>query len=191
MKLKVVADSVKDIPFLADTGPESIVKFFIAAKKVYDLKLVTDFELISLLVGRTSGRVAQILGTHLNTNSDWGMVRSEVIDYFLPPRVKERFLAVYVLDRFQSSSENLNDYIIAVVAAADVLGFEGPESRLVHRMVQNLHPQVKAHLMFCTKPESVQDLFALATTVAKAMAVEEQRKSQPSTARREGAALRG
>jgi hypothetical protein len=107
--------------------------------------------------------------------------------YFLSNIIQlNKTASTYVLDRFQSSSEKVNDYIIAVVAAAEVLGYEGPESRLVHRMVQNLHPQVKVHLMFCTKPESVQDLFALVTTVAEAMAVEEQRKPQPSTARREG-----
>jgi hypothetical protein len=37
---------------------------------------------------------------------------------------------------------------------------------------------VKAHLVFQNRPESVSDLFALATTVVEAVAVEEQRKRQ-------------
>jgi hypothetical protein len=75
-----------------------------AVKGVYDLNLVTDFEFISLLVSRTSGRITQILGAHLSTNPNWGMVRSEIVYNFLPPRVKERFLASHILDRFQSSA---------------------------------------------------------------------------------------
>jgi cell division protein FtsI/penicillin-binding protein 2 len=42
-------------------------------------------------------------------------------------------------------------------------------------MLQNIHPRIKAHLLFASKPEYVQDLFSLAATVAEAVAVEEQR----------------
>jgi hypothetical protein len=78
---------------------------------------------------------------------------------------------------------------MAMVAAADILGLEGPESRLVRRMLQNLHPRIKARLVFVTKLESVKDLFTLATTVAEAVAVEELRKSM-TTATRQGEASR-
>lgn len=187
MKIKLVVDALKNVPFLADTDPENVLKFLMAVKGVYDLHLVTDFELISLLVARTSGRTTSILGAHLNSTRDWGMVRSEIVNTFLPPRVKERYLSLYVLDRFQSPSEDINGYIMAVVAAAEILGFEGGESRLVHRIIQNLHPRVKGHLLFTARPESVKDLYALATTVAEGMAVEEQRKSLAATSRSGGA----
>jgi hypothetical protein len=169
---------MKIIPFLADTDPENILKFFMAVKRVYVLNLVTDFEFISLLASRTSERITQILGAHLSTNPNCGMVRSEIVNNFLPPRVKERFLASYVLD--------LNSYIMAAAAVADILGSDGPESRLVHRILQNLHPRVKAHLLLATKPESVQDLFSLATTVAESVAVKEQRKSLTTVTRKRG-----
>jgi hypothetical protein len=75
----------------------------------------------------------------------------------------------------------MNIYIMSVVAAADILGFVGSESQLVHRMLQNMHPRVRSHMLFASKPESVHDMFALATTVAEAVAVEEQRKLQLAT----------
>jgi hypothetical protein len=175
-KLKLVTDLIKNIPLLVDTDPEKILIFLIRVKEVFDLKLVTDVEFISLLISRTSGRITQILGAHLGTTQNWGLVRSEIISTFLPPRVKERFLASYILERFQSSSEDLNNFVMSVVAAADILGFEGSESQLVHRMLQNIHPRIKSYLLFATKPESVRDLFSLATTVAEGVAVEEQRK---------------
>jgi hypothetical protein len=142
---------------------------------------------MALLVSRTSGRIMQILGAHLGTTEDWGMVQSEVISIFLPPRVKERFLTLYVLDPFQSLGEDLNTYIMSVVAAADILGFVGSESQLVHRMMQNLHPTVKSYLLFETRPESIRDLFSLATTVAEAVAVEEQRRRLAAPVRQNGA----
>jgi hypothetical protein len=74
--------------------------------------------------------------------------------------------------------------------AADVLGFERAESRLVYRILESLHPQVKAHLMFATKQESAKDLFTLVTTEAEAIAVEEQSKSL-TTATRWGGVLSG
>jgi hypothetical protein len=43
---------------------------------------------------------------------------------------------------------------MSVVAAADILGYEVPESVIVHRMVQNLHPNVLYQLVFASKPES-------------------------------------
>jgi hypothetical protein len=175
-KLKLVTDLIKNIPLLVDTDPEKILKFLIRVKEVFDLKLVTDVEFISLLISRASGRITQILGAHLGTTQNWGLVRSEIISTFLPPRVKERFLASYILERFQSSSEDLNSYVMSVVPAADILGFEGSESELVHRMLQNIHPRIKSYLLFATKPESVRDLFSLATTVAEGVAAEEQRK---------------
>jgi hypothetical protein len=146
---------------------------------------------MALLVSRTSGRIVQILGAHLGTTEDWGMVQSEIISTFLPPRVKERFLASYVLDWFQSSGEDLNIYIMSVVAAADILGFVGSESQLVHQMVQNLHPTVKSYFLFDTKPGSIRDLFSLATTVAEAVTTEDQRKRLTAPVRQNGAPCRG
>jgi hypothetical protein len=93
--------------------------------------------------------------------------------------VKERFLASHVLERFQSSSEDLNSYVMSVVAAADILGFSGTEGQLVQRMLQNLHPRVKSYLLLANRPESIQDLFLLA---AEAVAVEDQRKRATATA---------
>jgi hypothetical protein len=61
-------------------------------------------------------------------------------------------------------------------AGAEILAYTGSESQLVDRMVQNLHPKVKSYLLFASRPESVRDLFLLATTVAETVAVEEQRK---------------
>ena len=103
-------------------------------------------------------------------------VQSEIISTFLPPRVKEQFLASHVLDRFQAQTEDFTAYVMSVVGAASILGFSGTEEQLVQRMVQNLHPRVKSHCMFQNRPQSVQDLYSLTTTVAEAEAVEEQRK---------------
>jgi hypothetical protein len=66
-KLNLVSDLVKNVPLLTNTDPEKVLKFLIRVSEVYDLKLVTDNEFMSLLVSRTSGRVMQILGAHLGT----------------------------------------------------------------------------------------------------------------------------
>jgi hypothetical protein len=180
-KINLVSDLIKNIPLLTDTDPERILKFSIRVSEVHDLKLVSDPVFLSLLVSRKSGRVTQIVGAHLGTTQNWGVVRSLIISTFLPPLLKENFLTSYVLDHFQASSEILNSYIMSVVAAADILGFEGSESQLVHRMLQNMHPRIKSYLLFASKPESVRDLFSLATTVAEAVAVEDQRKLSTAT----------
>jgi hypothetical protein len=104
------------------------------------------------------------------------MVQSEIISTFLPARVKEQFLAAYVLERFQAPGEEVTNYVMSVVAAANILGFAGSQEHLVRRMVQNMHSTVKAHFVFESWPESVRDLFTLATTVTEAVAVEEQWK---------------
>lgn len=87
VKLNLVSDLFKNIPLLSDTDPENILKFLIRVSEVYDLKLVSESEFLSLLVSRTSGRVMQILGAHLGTTSHWGMVRAQIISTFLPARV--------------------------------------------------------------------------------------------------------
>jgi hypothetical protein len=181
-KLKLVSDLLNNIQVLADADPERVLKFFIQVSGVYDLKLVTDLEFTCLLVDRTSGRIMQMLGAYLSTTSSWGEVRASIISTFLPLRLMEGFLRTYVLDRFQSSSEDLNTYIMSVVAAADILGFSGSECQLVHRMLQNLHPRTRSQLLFVKEPQSIQDLYALTTTVAEAVAVEEQRKRSLSSA---------
>jgi hypothetical protein len=71
--------------------------------------------------------------------------------------------------------------LMAVATAADILGFTGPETQLVRRMLQNLHPAVRSHFVFETRPESVAEMFALATTVAEAVAVDEQRRRATAT----------
>jgi hypothetical protein len=176
-KVKLATDLIAGIPVLAGTDPEAILKFLIQARNILELNLVSGPEFVALMITRTSGRVMQILGAHVGGTRDWAGVQSEIVSTFLPPRVKERLLSSYVLDRFQGSREGLNDYIMAVVAAAAILGFTGTEQQLVHRMLQNLHPKIRPHMLFVTEPESVSELFALATQVAEAVAVEEHRQN--------------
>jgi hypothetical protein len=175
VRLKLVTDLVQGIPVLSGTDPEAILKFLIRVNQIWELKLISDSEFLAVLIGRTSGRVMQILGTHLAIQNAWGIVQSNIIATFLPPRVKERFMLSYVTERFQSSGEDLNSYVMSVVAAAAILGFAGTEQQLVHRMVQNMHPSVKAYCLFESRPVTVRELYSLATTVAEAVAVEDQR----------------
>jgi hypothetical protein len=98
------------------------------------------------------------------------LVQAEITSTFLLSRVKEKFLTSYVLGRFHSPSEDLTTNISSVVAAADILGFQGSESQLVDRLLQNVHPRMKSYFLFVTKPESVRDVYALTTTVAVAFA---------------------
>jgi hypothetical protein len=132
VKSKLVSGLIMNVPLLMDTDPENVVKILIRVSEVYELKLVSDSEFMSLLVCGTSGRVTQILGAHLGTAQNLAGVRSLIISTFLPPRVKEKYLGSYVLERFQSSLEDMNSHIMSVVGAADIFGFVGSESQLVH-----------------------------------------------------------
>jgi hypothetical protein len=165
-----------------DSDPENILNLLIPAERILELKLVTDQEFMSLLVSNTLGRITQIIGGHIGTTHNWGLVQDEIISTFLPPRVKEKLLMSQVLDRFQAASEDLATHILSVVAAAATFGFEGSESQLVSRLQQNIHPRLKSYLLFVAKPESVNDLYSLATTVSEAMEVEDQRKQLTATA---------
>jgi hypothetical protein len=173
---KVATDLVKNIPVLSDTEPESVFKFLVRAREVYDLKLVTDAEFLALLVPKTVGRLTQIVSAHLSISSKWGSVCAEILSTFLPPRIREVFLSRYVLDRFQSATEELSQFVTSVVVAADILSYEVPESVLVHRMVQNIHPSVRSQLLFVSEPKSIRELFSLATEVAERRAIEDRRK---------------
>jgi hypothetical protein len=57
---KVTTDLVKNIPVLSDTEPESVFKFLVRAREVYDLNLVTDAEFLSLLFARMAGRLTHL-----------------------------------------------------------------------------------------------------------------------------------
>jgi methyl coenzyme M reductase alpha subunit len=65
---------------------------------------------------------------------------------------------------------------MSVVAATDILGYEVPESVIVHRMVQNIHPNVRSQLVFASKPKSIKDLYSLASQVAESRAIDDRRK---------------
>jgi hypothetical protein len=173
---KVATDLVKNIPVLSDTEPESVFKFLVRAREVFDLNLVTDVEFLALLVARTTGRVTQIFSVHLSASSNWGSVCSESLSTFLPPRIREGFLSKYVFDRFQTAVEELSQFVMSVVAAADILGYEVSESVLVHRMVQNIHPTVRSRLVFASEPKSIKDLYSLATQVPEGGAIDDRRK---------------
>jgi hypothetical protein len=92
---KVATDLVKNIPVLSNTEPESVFKFLVRAREVYDLNLVKDAEFLSLLVDRTTGRLTQIFSVHLSASSKWGSVFAEILSTFLPPRIREGFLSKY------------------------------------------------------------------------------------------------
>jgi hypothetical protein len=172
----VVTNLVKNIPVLSDTEPESVFRFLVRAREVYDLNLVSEVEFLALMVARTTGRVTQIISVHLGTSSKWGSVCSEILSTFLPPRIREGLLSKYVLDRFQSATEELSQFVMSVVAAADILGYEVSESVLVHRMVQNIHPHVRSQLVFASKPTSIRELYSLASQVAEGRAIDDRRE---------------
>ena len=175
LKAKVVADLVKGMPVLSATEPEAVLEFLIRAREIYNLKLVSDTEFLALVVTRSAGRVTQILSRHLSGGSTWEWASAEILTFFFPPRIREGFLSKYVLNRFQAEMEELSQFVGSVVAAAEVLGYQGPECELVHRLVQNMHPWVRSHLVFETKPNSIADLYALATRVAENRALDKQR----------------
>jgi hypothetical protein len=172
----VTTDLVKNIPVLSNTEPDSVFKFFVRAREIYDLNLVTDAEFLALLVARTTERLTQVISVHLSASSEWGSVCPEILSTFLPPRILEGYPSKYVLDRFQSATEELSQFVVSVVAAADMLGYEVPESLLVHCMIQNIHPNVRARLVFASEPKSIKDLYSLASQVAEGQAIDDRRK---------------
>ncbi|PNF34293.1 hypothetical protein B7P43_G16384, partial [Cryptotermes secundus] len=176
MRSRVVGDLVRNIPVLSGTDPESVLHFFIRAQEVYDLNLLGDLEFLVFLVGRTSGRVTQILRLHLRTSSKWGVVSSEISSTFLPPCIREEFVSKYVLWRFQSPTEYLTQFVMLVVAAARILSYHGSESDLVQRIVQNMHPRVGSYLVFGSKPTSIFELHALASNGAEVRAINAERQ---------------
>jgi hypothetical protein len=171
----VVADLVRNVPVLSIAEPERVLEFLVRASEVYDLKLVSDGEFLALLVARTTGRFTQIVSAHLGAPSSWGAVRSQILSAFLPSRIREGLLSKYVLDRFQGASEDLSHFIMSVVASAKILEYDVPESVLVERMVQNIHPEVRSRLVFVMKPTSIKDLYSLASQVAEGRAIDERR----------------
>jgi hypothetical protein len=62
--------------------------------------------------------------------------------------------------------EELSQFVMFVVVAAHILGYEVPESVLVCRMVQNIHPNVRSRLVFASEPKSIKDLYSLASQVS-------------------------
>jgi hypothetical protein len=187
LKLNVVSDLFKNIPLLSDTDPERLIKFLICVTEIYDLKLLSDFEFLTLLVSRTSGRLMQMIGSHIASANSWEVVQSQIITTFLPPRVKEQFLTSLVLERFQTPTEDLTDYVTFIVAAARILKFSGTESQLVDRIVQNLHPRIKSHGIFQKRPTSISELFSFATSVKEAVLVDDLRKQRAVSLQPEGA----
>jgi hypothetical protein len=130
------------------------------------LNAVTFDQFCDGLVARTTGRLTLIFSVHLSA-SIWGSVCAEILSTFLPPRIRELFLSKYVLDRFQSATEELSQFVMSVVAAADIVDYEVPESVLVHRMVQNIHLNIRSRLVFASEPKSIKDLHSLASQVRK------------------------
>jgi hypothetical protein len=161
---------------LLPAEPESVFDFLVRASEVHRLNLVSDEEFLALLVTRTTGRITQVLGVHLSTSSNWGLVCSEILSTFRLPRIREGFLSKYVLDRFQTAPEEFSQFFMSVVVAADILGYDVPESVLVRRMVQNIHPKVRSRLVFVSEPKSIKDLYSLASQVAKGRAIDDRRK---------------
>jgi hypothetical protein len=53
----MATDLVKNIQVLCNTEPEMVFNFFIRAREVYDLNLVTDAKFQALLIARTTGRL--------------------------------------------------------------------------------------------------------------------------------------
>jgi hypothetical protein len=147
-------------------------KFLIRASEVYGLGLVTDQEFLALVVARTTERFTQI---NVSANCGGGVVCSELRSTFLPPRIREGLLTRYVLERFHLMTEDLSRYIMSVVAAANILGYDVPESALVDRLIQNIHPNVRSQLVFLHKPTSIKELYELASQVAEGRAIEERR----------------
>jgi hypothetical protein len=65
---------------------------------------------------------------------------------------------------------------VSVVVAANILDYQVPESVLVRRIVQNIHPCVRSRLIFVSEPKSIEELRLLASHVAEGCAIDDRRK---------------
>lgn len=63
-----------------------------------------------------------------------------------------------------------------LVTAANILEYQAPESVLVYRMVQNIHPRVRSCLVFVSEPKSIKKLYSLASQVAESRAIDNRRQ---------------
>jgi hypothetical protein len=171
----VVTDMVKNLPVLVDTEPGNVFAFLLKAQEIFDLNLVVDLDFLALLVAKTTGRLTQLIAENLRASSTWGSVCDQILATFFPPRIREEFLSKFVLDRFQTATEDVFHFIKSVVTAARILGYQASESELVRRLVQNIHPMVRSHLIFVPEPKTIDELYSLATRVQEARAVEERR----------------
>jgi hypothetical protein len=68
LKARVVTDLVSGMPVLSVREPESVLKFLIRAREIYNLKLVSNAKFLAL-VTRNAGQVTQILSLHLSAGS--------------------------------------------------------------------------------------------------------------------------
>jgi hypothetical protein len=171
---RVVADMLRGIPVLLNTEPENVFGFLIRVRQVYDLGLATDEEFLTHIVTKMTGRLTRIVGAHLRLGSSWESVSSEILSTIFPLHIREGFLSRFVLDHFQTATEDMSESVTSVVAAASVLQYQVAEPVLVRRLVQNLHPHVHSHLVFASEPRSIKKLL-LASHVAEASAVDERR----------------
>jgi hypothetical protein len=90
--------------------------------------------------------------------------------------VFEGVLSKYVLDRFQTSTEKLSQFVVSVVVAANILDYQVSESVLVWCIVQNIHPCIRSRLTFASEPKSIEELHILASHVAEGRAIDDRRK---------------
>jgi hypothetical protein len=56
-----------------------------------------------------------------------------------------------VLNRFLGNHGDLNAYLTAVNGVADTVDYINSEGELVDRLLQDLHPSIKAHLIIVRK----------------------------------------
>jgi hypothetical protein len=116
---------------------------------------------LALLVARTTGRITQVFGVHQVLPPIGTQVALKSCRSFLSLRIREGFVSKYVLDRFQSATEELSQFVMSVVSAADILRYKVPESVLVRRSVQNIHSHVRSSLVFAAEPKSIKDCIRL------------------------------
>lgn len=174
---------LREIPATHGLDAGTLLQFLGALIRVREFPGMTDNSLLQIAYPYCRGPLAEKLVACLERGGSFDEFHKEVLEAFLPGRMKER-LCQEKFYRLQDRGEPLAAFISSIKQVAKVLRVALSEQEIVGVILDALTPEERSRLVFATRPISFADLDNLCITsraVAYADSFRQARRGVPAS----------
>jgi hypothetical protein len=168
---------LRKLPVVDGGDIDQLLYFLASIQKLIKFMGVSSQDLLLMLTPYCVGTMSSLLRNALERGSNWDTFHQDVLNFFLPGRLRHKITTERVY-RLQGPNESLANFVGSVKETAEILRLSLTEGELLQAILEGLSPAERSRLSLCPRPMTLRELELLFTTSHSFQLADDQRRIQ-------------